>query len=221
MLRAVLPLLAATLVLGGCGGGGDGDGEGGGDGGQPTASSCRSVAAPEPKADGGATRPLGSLDADKTYVLVVETSCGQFEITLDQKSAPQATASLVSLSRAGFYDNTIFHRVVPDFVIQGGDPTGTGSGGPGYSTVDPPAADAAYTRGVVAMAKTAAEPPGTAGSQFFVVTAADAGLPPDYAIVGKVTKGFETVARIGALGDPATEQPSQTVLAERITVRQS
>jgi len=90
-------------------------------------------------------------------VLVVETSCGDFEITLDQEQAPDTAASCVALANAGFFDDTIFHRAVPDFVIQGGDPTGTGSGGPGYSTVDVPPSNAAYTRGVVAMAKTAAE----------------------------------------------------------------
>ncbi len=87
-------------------------------------------------------------------------------------------------------------------MIQGGDPTGTGTGGPGYSTVDKPPANAKYTHGVVAMAKTATEPAGTAGSQFFVVTAPDAGLPPDYAIVGKVTKGLDVVDRIGEARRP-------------------
>ena len=125
------------------------------------------------------------------------TNCGSFTVTLDVKGAPHTSASLVSLARADFYDDTIFHRIVPGFVIQGGDPTQTGAGGPGYQTVDPPAQDAAYTKGVVAMAKTADEAPGTAGSQFFVVTGDDVGLPPDYAIVGTVTSGLDVVERIG------------------------
>ena len=154
-------------------------------------------------------------------MLVFETSCGDFEITLDQELAPDTAASLVALARAGFYDNTIFHRVVPDFVIQGGDPTGKGSGGPGYKTVDAPPSGAAYTRGVVAMAKTQTEAPGTSGSQFFVVTAEDAPLPAEYAIVGEVTQGYETVERIEALGDVNTQQPSQPVVIERVTVRES
>ena len=91
---------------------------------------------------------------------------------------------MVSLARAGFFKKTIFHRIVPDFVIQGGDPTGKGTGGPGYKTVDKPPPGTKYTRGVVAMAKTQQEKPGTAGSQFYVVTGADAGLPPDYAVIG-------------------------------------
>ncbi len=100
-----------------------------------------------------------------------------FVVTLDPESAPATAASLVALAEAGFYDDTVFHRIVPGFVIQGGDPTQTGGGGPGYQTVDVPADDAAYTHGVVAMAKAGPEPPGTAGSQFFVVTGADVGLP--------------------------------------------
>ena len=111
--------------------------------------------------------------------------------------APATAASLVSLAKSGFYDNTIFHRIVPEFVIQGGDPTQSGSGGPGYTTVDAPPRDASYTKGVVAMAKSATEPAGTSGSQFFVVTGADIGLPPDYAVVGNVTSGIDVVERIG------------------------
>ena len=104
--------------------------------------------------------------------------------------------------------------------IQAGDPTATGEGGPGYTTVDAPPASAAYTHGVVAMAKTAAQPAGTAGSQFFVVTAANAGLPPDYAIIGKVTSGLDVVDRIGKLGDQS-EQPTEVVEIEQATVTTS
>ena len=176
---------------------------------------------PAPKADGGATKPSEPLDEARTYALAFETSCGDFEITLDQEFAPDTAASLVALANDGFYDGTIFHRVVPGFVIQGGDPTGTGGGGPGYSTVDVPPSGAAYTRGVVAMAKTQTEPPGTSGSQFFIVTGEDVGLPAEYAIVGEVTEGYETVERIEALGDVTTEQPSQPVVIERVSVRES
>ena len=91
------------------------------------------------------------------------------------EAAPNTSASLVALARDGFFDDVIFHRVVPGFVIQGGDPTGTGTGGPGYKTVDVPPQDAQYIQGVVAMAKSGVEPPGTSGSQFFVVTGADVG----------------------------------------------
>src|SRR5207244_2334132 len=97
-----------------------------------------------------------------------------------------------------------FHRVVPQFVIQGGDPLGNGTGGPGYEVVEPPPKGTVYRRGVVAMAKTAVQPPGASGSQFFVVTAAaDAGLPPVYAVLGRVTSGMEAVDRIAGLANAA------------------
>lgn len=179
---------------------------------------CADVDAPAAREDGGATAPTERLDPEQTWILTFTTSCGTFEVTLDTAAAPATSASLVSLARAGFYDDTVFHRIVPGFVIQGGDPTQTGTGGPGYSTVDPPASDASYVKGVVAMAKTQAEPAGTAGSQFFVVTGEDIGLPPDYAIVGTVTKGLEVVELIGTMGDPATEQPLQPIVVESVTV---
>jgi cyclophilin family peptidyl-prolyl cis-trans isomerase len=178
---------------------------------KPAASGCKQVSAPKPKPDGGAKKPTQPLDASKAWTLTFKTNCGAFTVKLDLKSAPKASASMVSLAKAGFFKNTIFHRIVPGFVIQGGDPTGKGTGGPGYSTRDKPPANAAYTKGVVAMAKSGQEPAGTAGSQFYVVTGADAGLPPDYAIIGKVVKGLPVVERIGKLGD-ANEQPTQTVV---------
>ena len=181
---------------------------------------CQDVEAPEPKADGGQQPPKEPLDPAKTYRLVVDTTCGSFTIELDQKTAPKTAASLVSLADSGFFDGTTFHRVVPGFVIQGGDPTGTGAGGPGYKTVDVPPSDAAYTKGVVAMAKGQTEAPGTSGSQFFVVTGADVGLPAEYAVVGKVTEGIETVDAIDALGG-GDGPPSKPVVIEHMTVQAS
>src|SRR3954466_12347608 len=177
----------------------------------PSSGGCKTIdQPPAAKKDGGQKKPTEPLDDSKTWTLTFMTSCGDFTVTLDLKSAPNASASMVSLANAGFFKDTIFHRIVPDFVIQGGDPTGTGQGGPGYSTVDKPPKDASYTKGVVAMAKTPSEAPGTAGSQFYVVTGADAGLPPDYAVIGKVTDGEDVVDRIGQLGGP-DEQPTQVV----------
>jgi peptidyl-prolyl cis-trans isomerase B (cyclophilin B) len=160
------------------------------------------------------------LEPGKTYRLVFETNCGGFTVTLDQKLAPNATGSLVSLARRGFFDDTFFHRIVPGFVIQGGDPTGMGSGGPGYSTHDSVPQNAAYAHGVVAMAKAGAEPAGTAGSQFFVVTGQNVSLTPDYAIVGKVTSGLDVVDRIGRFGD-ANEQPTRAIVISKVKVETS
>jgi peptidyl-prolyl cis-trans isomerase B (cyclophilin B) len=181
---------------------------------------CEAADAPEPKGERNLPKPKETLDPAKTYVATVSTNCGDFEITLDAKRAPKTGGSFKSLADKGFFDGTTFHRIVAGFVIQGGDPTQTGTGGPGYSTVDVPPADAKYTKGVVAMAKTGAEPPGTSGSQFFVVTGADAALPPEYAVVGKVNGGLDVVERIGALGD-ASEQPTQPVVIEKVTVQES
>ena len=179
--------------------------------------------APRPKKEGGQRKPTARLDPSKTYDVRIDTSCGSFTVRLDAKTSPRTSASFVALARRGFFDDTVFHRIVPGFVIQGGDPTGTGTGGPGYSTVDKPPADAAYTTGVVAMAKTGTEPPGTAGSQFYVVTGQDAGLPPEYALLGKVVKGIEVTQQIGELGDPASGgagTPTKPVVIEKTVVRE-
>jgi peptidyl-prolyl cis-trans isomerase B (cyclophilin B) len=214
MRKVAAGLALALLAVSACGGSDDE-----GDNASAAKGDCEKVDAPKPGPSGKRTPPKRALEKETTYKLVVETNCGSFTIELDQSSAPKTTASLVSLARDGFYDNTIIHRVVPSFVVQGGDPTGTGTGGAGYQTVDPPPRNAKYTRGVVAMAKSTSDPPGAGSSQFFVVTAEDAGLPPEYAIVGKVTEGLlSTVQRIDHLGNATTERPSETVLIKRIRV---
>jgi peptidyl-prolyl cis-trans isomerase B (cyclophilin B) len=160
----------------------------------------------------------GSIPAAVPADAVVTTSEGAFTIRLDVADAPHTVASFEKLARDGFYDGLTFHRIVPGFVIQGGDPKGDGSGGPGYTTVDAPPADTRYVRGVVAMAKRGDEPAGTSGSQFFVVTGADVGLPPDYAVLGRVTSGMAVVEKIGKLGGP-DEQPTKKVTIQKITIR--
>jgi cyclophilin family peptidyl-prolyl cis-trans isomerase len=213
-------VLAVVLVLAACGGEDDQSEAAGTTSAASNDNTCASVEAPDPKPDGGQTAPKEPLAAGTTYELVFETSCGDFTVTLDQESAPKTAASLVALAQSGFYEGTTFHRVVPGFVIQGGDPTGTGTGGPGYQTVDAPPTDTTYSEGVVAMAKGAVDPAGASGSQFFVVTAPDAGLPPEYAVVGNVTEGMETVSAIEALG-AGDGPPSQPVVIEKVTVEES
>jgi peptidyl-prolyl cis-trans isomerase B (cyclophilin B) len=207
-------LLAAVFLVGGCGGGREKA--------QPnTTEGCTDVSQPAARRPAHLKAPTERLDAASTYRVVVETSCGSFTIALDQKTSPNTAASFVSLVRRGYFDNTSFHRIVPRFVIQAGDPTGTGAGGPGYSTVDKPPANTVYLRNTVAMAKTAAEPPGTAGSQFFVVTGPEAQLAPDYAILGKVTSGQNVVARIGRLGTVLRQKPTRPVVIDKMTVQAS
>lgn len=215
ILLALLALVGAIAFLAGCGGDGEASGI------TPTSGSiaCEEVDAPDPREESH-DAPTEPLDAGTTYTLVFETSCGSFTVTLDPGLAPNTSASLVALAEHGYFDDTIFHRVVPGFVIQGGDPTQTGSGGPGYSTVDPPAADAAYPVGTMAMAKTATESTGASGSQFFVVSGTRYALTPDYAIVGEVTEGIDTVERIDALG-VGDGPPSQPVVVESVTVGRS
>lgn len=180
------------------------------------ADGCEQVEAPQPK-QVTLKAPKQTLKKGEEATAVVETSCGTFEIALDTERAPKTANSFAYLAEEGFYDDLTFHRIVPEFVIQGGDPEGTGTGGPGYKVEEKPPANLAYTKGVVAMAKSSAEPPGTSGSQFYVVTGADAGLPPEYALVGKVSEGLDVVERIGKLGKP-DEKPKQTILIETITI---
>ena len=184
------------------------------------AAGCRSVTPPAGQAR-TESKPTKRLDPAKTYEVQIATNCGSFTIRLAVKTSPATTASFASLVQKRFFDGTVFHRIVPGFVIQGGDPTGSGSGGPGYTTVDIPPASTRYTLGVVAMAKTGAEPAGTSGSQFFVVTAQDAQLPPDYAVLGTIAKGQAVVGKIGELGDPSSGGqgvPTETVEIEKATL---
>jgi len=211
-VKRLLVLAFAALVLAGCGG--DDEPESASLP-PPPPGGCSVVEAPEPKEEGGATKET-ELPAGKKPELVVETNCGNFTIALDPKASPKTVASVAGLAESGFYDDTTFHRIVPGFVIQGGDPTATGTGGPGYSTVDTPAETTKYTKGVVAMAKTPTEAPGTSGSQFFVVTGEDIGLPPEYAVIGEVTDGLDVVEKIGKLGDASTEEPSQVILISKM-----
>jgi peptidyl-prolyl cis-trans isomerase B (cyclophilin B) len=222
MLRVLILCLACALLVAACGEDDDGGGEAAATP-APTEEAapagCEAAEAPEPKGEGKLPKPKARLDGDKTYVATVSTNCGDFEITLDAKRSPITGGSFKSLADEGFYDGTTFHRIVAGFVIQGGDPQGNGQGGPGYSVVEAPPQDIVYGKGVVAMAKTQTEAAGTSGSQFFVVTAEDAQLTPDYALLGKVTGGQDVVDKIGVVEiDPATEQPVEPVVINSVAV---
>ena len=131
------------------------------------------------------------IDTKKSYEAILKTSMGDITISLAASATPITVNNFVVLSRKNFYNNTIFHRVINGFMIQGGDPNGTGSGGPGYQFNDEPFAGE-YLRGTVAMANSG---PNTNGSQFFIMHK-DYGLPKNYVIFGKVTSGIEVVDKI-------------------------
>jgi cyclophilin family peptidyl-prolyl cis-trans isomerase len=214
-LRSALLAIFAALLVAACGGE---DGE------ETTVADlpkgCEQVEAPPPKRV-DLKPPKQKVQRGQSLVATVDTSCGSFEIALDADDSPKTVSSFVHLAREGLYDDTAFHRIVPGFVIQGGDPQGTGNGGPGYSVVEAPPRNTAYTRGTVAMVKATLDPPGRSGSQFYVVTAADAGLPPQYALLGEVSAGEEVVDRISELGDPASGDagtPLAPVVIRTITI---
>jgi cyclophilin family peptidyl-prolyl cis-trans isomerase len=178
---------------------------------------------PSPKGPQHLSPPKIKLDPSRTYTVTVVTSCGTFAFTLDVKHSPKTSASIYSLVKRGFYDGLTFHRVAAGFVIQGGDPLGDGSGGPGYTVVEAPPPDTQYVRGVVAMAKTQTDPSGASGSQFFVVTGANVGLPAQYAVAGNVVSGIGVVEKIGSLptNPPGDGAPTPPVVMSKVTVSTS
>ena len=186
-----------------------------------TSAGCTKVAEPKPRGPQHLPKPTRTLDASKRWVAKLETNCGEIDIRLDVAHAPKTASSFAALVRRGFYDGLTFHRVVPDFVIQGGDPLGNGQGGPGYTTVEKPPASTTYRRRVVAMAKAQVDPPGSGGSQFFIVTGQDAGLPPIYALVGRVVGSPEAMDRIAATPTNSTERPVDAVVISKATVSSS
>jgi cyclophilin family peptidyl-prolyl cis-trans isomerase len=172
------------------------------------------------------TAPPMTLDPAKTYTAVVDTSCGQLEIALDAVHSPNTVNSFIALANQGFFNGLKFHRIVKGFAIQGGDPKGDGSGGPDYRTVDVPPAGFKYVEGTVAMAKAGNEPPGSGGSQFFIVPGSSAeSLPAEYAVLGTVVKGTGAVVKLNAVvtkaesagGEKST--PVKPVYIKKISIR--
>jgi peptidyl-prolyl cis-trans isomerase B (cyclophilin B) len=205
------PVAAGSLAAGASAGA-----EGGG-------AACAPARAPEPRGAQHVPRPSHALDPNRRYLVRLSTNCGPIEIRLAVRAAPRTTASFAHLVARGFYDGLTFHRVARGFVIQGGDPNGDGSGGPGYSVVEPPPGDVRYTRGTVAMAKTSTDPPGASGSQFFIVTAVRAPLPAQYALVGDVVGGMASVEAIDRLStDPPQDgAPTKPVVIDRASLSSS
>jgi peptidyl-prolyl cis-trans isomerase B (cyclophilin B) len=218
----ILALCAlAALVLAGCGGGSSKPKPASTAATSTTPSApagCHTVATPKAKGQQHLKPSRTRVPAGSTVTL--QTNCGDITITLAAGRAPKTTAAFAGLVRQGFFDGLTFHRIVPGFVIQGGDPLGTGEGGPGYTVVEKPPSSLRYTPGVVAMAKTQSDPSGASGSQFFIVTGPQAeSLPPDYALLGRVTGGMTAAKAIEAVPSDPNGTPSTPVVIAKATLR--
>ncbi len=158
------------------------------------------------------------IDTAKTYTATMVTSHGTMEFLLDAAGAPQTVNSFVFLARWHYYDGIVLHRIIPGFVLQGGDPTGTGAGGPGYRFNDELPKPGRYEIGSLAMANAG---PHTNGSQFFIISGPDGvRLPPLYALFGKAVKGLDVVSAIDKVGSPSGA-PRETVTIKSLTITES
>jgi cyclophilin family peptidyl-prolyl cis-trans isomerase len=158
-----------------------------------------------------------AIDLDKSYTATLDTNHGEIVIELDAARSPLAVNNFVFLAGDGYYDGVIFHRVIENFMVQGGDPTGTGTGGPGYKFRDEIEGAGNYSRGTVAMANAG---PNTNGSQFFICHA-DVGLPHSYTIFGKVTSGIEVVDSIASTATDRSDRPEEDVVINRVTISET
>jgi cyclophilin family peptidyl-prolyl cis-trans isomerase len=154
------------------------------------------------------------IDLSKSYTATLDTSHGEIVIEFDPERSPRTVNNFVFLANEGFYDGVIFHRVIENFMIQGGDPTGTGRGGPGYKFRDEIEGPGEYSRGTVAMANAG---PNTNGSQFFIMHK-DTGLPHSYTIFGKVTSGMDAVDSIATADTDSSDRPRDEVLINKVTI---
>jgi len=200
--RLLATLVAGAAIVGACGG---------------SASPSPAPAQPAGGIDGCPSGPPDALGAGETRTVTITTDLGAIGIRVEADLSPIAVGNFVALADCGYYDGVVFHRVVPRFVIQGGDPTGTGRGGPGY-TISDEAVTVAYRRGVVAMARTSQ--PDSQGSQFFIVLD-DAGAQSlaaanTYAIMGEVVTGMDVADAIAAAAD--AELPSDPVVMTDVSV---
>ena len=156
------------------------------------------------------------IDPSKRYTATMSTSMGDLVIALDAVQAPKTVNNFVFLAREGYYDGVIFHRIIQGFMCQGGDPTGTGTGGPGYKFADELPKPGRYEVGSVAMANAG---PNTNGSQFFIVSGpSGVGLPPQYSLFGKVVKGLEVLSAMESVPTGARDKPREDLTIRSITV---
>ncbi len=161
--------------------------------------------------------PQMAIDPAKRYTATMATSKGSIVIELDAVAAPRTVNNFVFLAREGFYDGVAFHRIIPGFVVQGGDPEGSGSGGPGYRFPDELPKPGRYQIGSLAMANAG---PDTNGSQFFIVSGPDGtALPPQYSLFGAVVSGGDVVAAIDAAGS-RSGRPTERVVIEAVTIEE-
>ena len=183
------------------------------------------MTSPCPNPDGSSPKqqkfdgpPPMCIDPAKRYAAEMVTSKGTMTVALDPIAAPNTVNSFVFLARYHYYEGIVFHRVIPGFVLQGGDPTGTGTGGPGYRFADELPAAGRYELGSLAMANAG---PDTNGSQFFIISGPDGmRLPPQYALFGKVVAGLDVVADIDSIGT-RSGKPSELVTIESVTITES
>ncbi len=163
--------------------------------------------------------PEMTIDRDKRYTATISTSMGDMVVALDALQAPRTVNNFVFLARQGYYDGVIFHRIISGFMIQGGDPTGTGRGGPGYRFADELPRPGQYEVGSVAMANAG---PDTNGSQFFIVSGSSGvRLPPQYSLFGKVVKGLDVVDQIEKVRTGRDDKPVSDVTIESVTISES
>jgi cyclophilin family peptidyl-prolyl cis-trans isomerase len=160
------------------------------------------------------SQPELIIDLAKRYIATLDTNHGEIVIDLDAERSPQTVNNFVYLARDGYYDGVVFHRVIENFMIQGGDPTGTGTGGPGYKFRDELEGAGRYTRGTVAMANAG---PNTNGSQFFICHT-DVGLPHSYTIFGQVSSGIETVDSIASTATDRNDRPQSEVVINKVSI---
>ena len=177
---------------------------------------CAKADGSSPKTQQFSAAPPMCLQAGKKYTATIVTTAGTMTAELYAADAPRTVNNFVTLARDGFYDGVIFHRVIPGFMIQGGDPDGTGRGGPGYKFNDEPV-KRRYTRGTLAMANAG---PNTNGSQFFIMHA-DYGLPPSYTIFGKLTSGEDIVDAIASTPRDSSDRPRSQVSMTSVTITES